>query len=196
MSRRPARLSPENAEHDLRRAYNRVVDAAALHFWDRRSVPGVNAHEAITLYKQALNLYRQGRRLSAERWARAARHLSAAFLAEGKIAFLEPHMADLPCLKGATAEEFDLGEHSDTTTDLLNSIESHAVPGFKEMPEEMKRYLVRARKHLDALASERPEAQHELLRAERIKAAYEYGRVLECLSLAYETEHVPKKPAA
>ena len=57
----------------------------------------------------------------------------------------------------------------------------------------MQRFLSRARRHLQAL--EVPGYDHELLRAERIKAAHEYGRVLECMSLAYEAETAVPKAA-
>jgi hypothetical protein len=55
------------------------------------------------------------------------------------------------------------------------------------MPREMTHYLARAREHLGVL--ERADYRHELLRTERIKAAHEYGRVLECMALAFEAEN-------
>jgi len=62
------------------------------------------------------------------------------------------------------------------------------------MPEQMQHYISRARKHLQVLSDST--YGHELLRAERIKAAHEYGRVLECMALAYEAEKSSKKRAA
>lgn len=177
---------PENAEHELKKAYNAVIDAALIHFWDRKAIPGVNPHEVISLYKHAFQAHRAGDRLAAERWARSAKHLARAFLSEGKIAYLEPRSTELPFLEGASADEFDLHERADTTADLLNSVAEHIPPGLEQMPTEMTRYLSRARRHLQML--EEPAYGHELLRAERIKVAHEYGRVLECMALAYEAE--------
>lgn len=177
---------PDNAEHELKKAYNAVMDAAVIHFWDRKGFPGVNPHEVITLYRHAFRAHRSGDRLAAERWARSAKHLARAFVSEAKIAYLEPRASELPYLKGASPSEYDLHEREDTTTDLLNSVAEHIPPGMDQMPPEMTHYLSRARRHLQVL--EQPDYTHELLRAERIKAAHEYGRVLECMALAYEAQ--------
>jgi hypothetical protein len=120
--------------------------------------------------------------------------LSRAFQCEAKIAYLEPRATELPFLKGASAEEYNLREHSDTTEDLLNSVAEHVPPGQEQMPDEMKRYLLRARRHLETL--KRPDYRNELLRAERIKAAHEYCRVLECIALAYEAQGANGENAA
>ncbi|MGZ3696622.1 MAG: hypothetical protein ACXWP5_00895, partial [Bdellovibrionota bacterium] len=139
-------------------------------------------------YKHAFHRLRDGRRLAAERWARSAKHLSRAFSHEAKIAYLEPRASELPFLDHA-AEEYGLKETSATTDDLLNSLADHVPPGMDDIPEEMRRYLSRAKRHLQILQA--PDYHHELLRAERIKAAHEYGRVLECIALAYEAEAHP-----
>ena len=73
-------------------------------------------------------------------------------------------------------------------------METCSPPQFDEKPEDMKRYLSRAKKHLKKL--ENPEYTNELLRAEQIKAAHEYGRVIECMMLAYEAEHQAQKSTA
>ena len=177
---------PENAEFELRKAYNCAIETGVAHFWSRHTIPGVNPDEVLTLYKHAFQAYRNADRLAAERWARTAKHLSRALWHEAKIAYLEPRAAELPFLEGLEGEEYDLYIHSDTTEDLINSVEGHIPVGYDEMPESMRRYAVKARRHLQTLARE--EYTHELLRAERIKAAYEYGRVLECMALAYEAE--------
>jgi hypothetical protein len=180
---------PENADHELRKAYNTVVEIGMQFFWNQKTIPGVNAEEVISAYKHAFQCHQKGLKLAAERWARTTKHLSRAFLHEAKIAFLEPRTNDLPYLKGASAEDFDLRSHSDTTADLLDSLAQDLPPGFQEMPEDMKRYISRGRRHLEFLDPHHPESEnHELLRAERIKAAHEYGRVVECLALAYESE--------
>jgi hypothetical protein len=180
---------PENADHELRKAYNAVIDTGMQFFWNQKTIPGVNADEVIAIYKHAYHSHQKGLKLAAERWARTAKHLSRAFFHEAKITYLGPRIADLPYLNGASAADFDLRSHSDTTADLLDSLAQDLPPGFQEMPEDMKRYISRGRKHLEFLDPSHPECEkHELLRAERIKAAHEYGRVVECLALAYESE--------
>lgn len=184
---------PANVEHELRKAYNTVIETGVCHFWDRKGIAGVNAHEAVTVYKRAYSCFKLGNRLAAERWARTAKHLSRAFWHEAKLAYLEPIANDLPFLLGAQDEEYNLHERPDTTEDLLASVENCLPASMSEMPEDMKRYLTRAKKHLKII--ENPEYIHELLRAERIKAAHEYGRVLECMLLAYEAEAAQKTAA-
>ena len=184
---------PENAEHEIRKAYNCVVDVGALFLSERRPIPGVNIQEVMNVYKHAFNRHRHGNKLAAERWARAAKHLSRAFWHEAKIAYLEPRSADLPFLDGATEDEYGAYERFDTTADLIESVDDHIPPGLDTMPEDMKRYLSKARKHLEVV--KQTEYKHELLRAERIMAAHEYGRVLECAALAYEAEVASKNAA-
>lgn len=186
---------PENAEHELRKAYNVVMETGVVHFWDRHGMTGVNAQEVSLLYKRAYQSLRDGNRLAAERWARSAKHLGRAFWSEAKIAYLEAHSNDVPFLLGASAEEYHLHEKSDTTEDVLNSLQGHVPPGLAEIPREMSLYLSRARRHLESLHSDSP--HHELLRAERIKTAHEYGRVVECMGLALEAEEPTReRPAA
>ncbi len=183
---------PENAEHELKKAYNCVIESGVTHFWDKRQIQGVNPEEVNQLYLKAFNAYRANDRLCAERWARTAKHLARAFWHEAKIAYLEPRATNLPYLEGAR-EEYNLHEYSDTTADLLDSVSFHSPPSAERMPEELARYLSRAREHLSKL--ENRNYRNELLRAERIKAAHEYGRVIECASLAYEAEAKKQKIA-
>ena len=177
---------PGNAEHELRKAYYLVTEVGTTFFWDRRAIPGVGADEVVSLYRHAYNSFRAGHRLAAERWARAVKHLGRAFACEARIAYLEPRSAELPYLEGAQPGEYNLHEKIETTGDLLDSLAEDLPPGLKEMPENMKRYLARGRRHLEVLKGK--DYKHELLRAERIKAAHEYGRVLECMALAYEAD--------
>lgn len=185
---------PENAEHEIRKAYNSVIEAEVAYSWDKKAISGVNFQELTHIYKHAFNHHRQGNRLAAERWARTAKHLSRAFRSEAKIAFLEPRSTELPFLEGATDEEYELRERPDTTADLLDSVAGHIPPGLDAMPEDMKKYLSRGRRHLELAKA--PEYKHELLQAELIKAAHEYGRVLECMALAFEAEKSHKSAAA
>ncbi len=174
---------PENAEHELKKAFNLVVEAGVTHFWDRRPIPGTAPHEVVELYRQAFDACRSGNRLQAERLARATKHLARALWHEAKLAYFEPRAGELPALEEAR-EEYNLHETAEGSAELLESM-TRAVPhGMTEMPGNLKRYLMRGKRHLSALAGS-PDA-HELVRAERIKAAHEYGRTLECLLLAHE----------
>ncbi len=178
---------PHNAEHELRKAYLSAIELGTL-FPDPKTKPmtGVNPNEVFIIYQRAFQKYRNGNRLAAERWARTTKHLARAFWHEAKILYLEPRTTKLPYLEGAQKNDYGLHEHSDSTMDLLESVANHVPPGLNEMPEDMKRYASRARKHLETLES--PQYKHELLRVERIEAAYEYARVLECMALAYEAD--------
>ncbi len=184
---------PENAEHELRKAYNTVIETGVTHFWDRRPIAGVNADEVAATYRHAFRCHRDGDRLAAERWARTTKHLARALWHEAKLAWFEDRLSELPFLEGAEPEEYGLHERADTTADLLTSLERTLPPGFKQMPAEMTRYLSRARRHLEAL--HKPSAKNELVHAEHIKAAHEYGRAVECMALAYEAEAQKKPPS-
>ncbi len=184
---------PDNSESEIRKAYNCVIDTGVGYFWDRRAIPGVNADEVVTLYKHSMQCYQQGNRLAAERWARTVKHLARAFWHEAKITFLEPRVGDLPYLEGGQIETQDPHGGIDATSDLLECAAQCIPAGMGEVSEQMRRYLNRGMRHLKALISATP--THDLLRVERIKAAYEYGRVLECMILAYEAESQAKTAA-
>ena len=174
-------------ESEIRRAYNGIVETGVCYFWDRSAIPGVYAHEVITLYKHSLFCHENNLPLAAERWARAAKHLSQAYWHEAKIAYLGPRVQELPSLPGASGTEYGIREHSDSTPELLESISKCIPSGDEETLTNMKRYLARAYKHLESLGIE-----NELLKAERSEAAYEYGRTLECMTLAHEAETAHK----
>jgi hypothetical protein len=183
---------PQNADHELRKAYNAVVEASVAYAWKPENL-AVDPSELEDTYRRAFQRHREGDQLAAERWARTAKHLARALWHEAKLSFLEPRRSSLPYLEGATAAEYSLHESREGTIDLLNSVAEHAPPGMDSMPEPMRRFLARARDHLARL--EDATYKHELLRAERIKAAHEYGRVLECMALAYEAEAARTKVA-
>ena len=185
---------PDNAEHEIRKAYHLVIETCAIFFSATRPINLINLTEMIELYIRSYQCYRNANRLAAERWARAAKHLAQAFQHEVKIAYLEENLETLPFLAGAQDEEYGLFERSDTTADLLNSVVTHAPAGLENFPREMKDYFSRAHHHLKE--QEGPIKSHELLRAERIQAAHEYGRTLECMALGYEAEFKSKSKAA
>ncbi len=185
---------PDNAEHEIRKAYHEVIKTSVVYSWIARSIQAVNPKEMTETYHHSYQCFAAKNRLAAERWARTAKHLAQAFQHEAKIAYIEENVELLPYLEGAHDEEYGLHERSDTTADLLNSVATHIPPGLKEMPENMQRYLARARYHLKKL--ENIEEKHELLRAERIQVAHEYGRALECMALGYEAEFKTKPKAA
>ena len=139
---------PDNAEHEIRKAYNCVVETGVTHFWDRRAIPGVNADEVVTLYKQSFHFYRKGKRLAADAGHEQPNICPERFGMKLRSPFWSQEPAELPFLEGARDDEYGLHERSDTTTDLLDSVACHIPPGLDEMPENMKRYLARARRTL------------------------------------------------
>jgi hypothetical protein len=187
-------LGPDNAEHEIRKAYHGVIETSAFYLWTSRLISGVNPTAMRDAYTRSYQLYSQGNRLAAERWARTAKHLAQAFRHEAKIAFLEQDPKILPYLEGAHDQEYGLFERSDTTSDLLNSVAARISIQPDPAQTEMKHYLDRAHELLKKL--ENPEEKHELLRAERIQAAHEYGRTLECMILAHEAEQKSHPQAA
>jgi hypothetical protein len=178
---------PETTRHELKIAYNQVIEANLVL---QRKTPNIDEQELPALYRHAFRLYREGKYLAAERWARTTKHLARALKSEAKVLYLEAHFSELPFLEHATLEELGLYEHSDTTADLLSSLEEDLPPGCTEMPEKMKSYLARGREQLATL--DKPGYTHQLTRAERIKAAHEYGRTVECMALAFEADHIEK----
>ena len=181
---------PNNAEYEIKKSYQCVIELGVSYFWDKKPIPGINPRDVLTTYKHAHHCYRKENRLAAERWARATKHLARAFLHEAKISYLEPRSTELPFIDQIILTEEDgLEESLQATLDLLNSVATQVPPGLDELPNAMKRYLSRAQEHLSRVQA--PDYLHELLRAERINAAYEYGRVLECMNLAYEAEIHP-----
>lgn len=183
---------PDHAEHELRKAYNCIIEAGVTYASQKERVPEVQPQEALQAYENAFQLYQDGKRLAAERWARAAKHLARAFWHEAKIAYLEPQLEKIPYLTGAQDEEYHLHERVDATTDLLASLQALIPQGLRTQPPLIQRYLGRAQFHLHQI----PRSKHELLRAERIKAAYEYSRVVECMNLGYEAQTSTQKGAA
>lgn len=184
---------PENAEHELKKAYNHAVEVGTV--YSGRSIPGVDSSLAFLHYRKAYDAFRAGDRLSAERWARTTKHISRALWHEAKISYLAEHSSVLPYLSDAR-EEYNLHEYSDTTEDLLTSLAEDLPPGLDSMPREMQLFLAKGRAHLSELSS--GHLKHELLRAEHIKAAHEYGRVIECMALAIGAElkrHPPREAA-
>lgn len=184
---------PQNAEHELRKAYNTLIEAQLTYEWDHRPNAGVNFHELPDLYRRGYDSFRKGDRLAAERWARATKHLARALWSEAKVAFLQPRLNFHPFLEGATPDEYNLHERIDTTADLLDSLADDIPPGLQQMPEDMTRFLSKGRRHIEE--AQKPELKNELLRAEHIKAAHEYGRVIECMALGHEAESQGRKAA-
>jgi len=177
---------PDNAEHEIRKAYHGVIETSAFYLWTSQVIPEVNPYSMMDAYLRSYRLYTQGNRLAAERWARTAKHLAQALRHEAKIAYIEQDPKILPFLEGAQDQEYGLFERSDTTADLLNSVAARIPTQPESAYHEMTCYLERA--HFLLKRVEQTTEKHELLRAERIQAAHEYGRSLECMILAYEAE--------
>jgi hypothetical protein len=178
----------EDQEHELRKAYNLIVEIGTTFHWNRKLSDPADPMDVHVLYRHAFRAHRRGERLASERWARAAKHLARALWCEAKLAYLNQQGEDIPHLAGGDPEDYRLheGERVDTTLDLLNSLE-HIPPGLDEMPKNMRDYLTRGHSHL-AGARTPGRTNSELELAEHIKAAHEYGRTVECLALAYEAD--------
>jgi len=194
-----SQLSPDNAELELKRAYNLAIETGVTHFWDRHAITGVHADLVFSLYKRAMAAFVEGTstsRLAAERWARTVKHLSQAFWHEAKIDYLEPRTQALPFLPHARSEYRLHAETPETALALLDAAAQklNTLWRSQETPEDLRRLEKRGRQHLAKITEK--EQQNELLQAERIKAAHEYGRTLECAILAYEAEGAPKTKAA
>jgi len=186
---------PASSTHELRKAYQSLVEAATcggkiqsqlLQPHSAEATGPIQFQEIEESYRRAFRHHQENDDLAAERWARTVKHMARAFWHECKIAYLGSTPAQFPYLRGASAAELDLREHSDTTEDLLDCLSGEVTSGLNEFPPDMHRFLERGREHLRNV-HESP-GSHELLRSERIKAAYEYGRVVECLALAFEAE--------
>lgn len=198
MVRKPSELicpiGPDNAEHEIRKAYLSVINHRVIDPQWAQPTPVMSPQLLVKTYLRSYHLLQSGNRLAAERWARAAKHLGQALHHEAKIALLEKNTETIPYLTGAHGQDYGLYERSDTTTDLLNSVTLRVSEQPATIQEEMEPYLNRAQEILRNLDKNRE--SHELLKAERIQAAHEYGRTLECLVLAYEAEQKPKPEAA
>jgi hypothetical protein len=182
-------LLPDNAEIELKRAYNSCIETGVTHEWPRHPIPGVPSDLVFALYQKAMETFEQGTsqaRLVAERWARVVKHLALACWHEAKIDYLGPHSEDLPCLPHARTEFHLHAETRETAQALLESAAQRMKKHRQSNLDEPKRLLERGRMHLDHLAA--TPVENELLHAEHIKAAHEYGRVLEYYLLAMEAE--------
>ena len=190
-------LLPDNAEIELKRAYNSCIETGVTHEWVRHSIPGVPSGQVFALYQRAMDYYRQGTpqaRLVAERWARVVKHLALACWHEAKIDYLGPHSEDLPCLPHARTEFHLHAETRETAQALLDSAAQKMRKNRGGNRDEPKSLLTRGRHHLEHLAA--TPTENELLHAEHIKAAHEYGRVLEYYLLALEAQEQLSAPAA
>ena len=157
---------PENAEHELKLAYDALISALTT---------GQPAAEITDMYQHAYSQYQAGARLSAERWARTVKHLAKALWHEARIATLR-QKKELIALPNA-AKEYGLRRYSATPADILDSVPRQAA--LQKWRDRGEYHLRKSRTILD---------QTELEQIEHAKAVYEYSRVLECLLLAYEAD--------
>jgi len=176
---------PDNAEYEIRKALISVIEAEVTNTW-QKPISGILLGEATLLYKYSFHAHKMGRRLAAERWARTAKHLARALKQEAEIEFLELHFSEFPSFQATFAEECALNERKEMTVDLVNCVKEMVQAKFSPLPDNMRRYLERAKLHIAPLTA--TQRLHDVLVTKRVNAAYEYGRVLECLILAYEAE--------
>lgn len=184
-------LLPENAATELKRAYNSVVEMGVLTDSTSLRAPHHHAAEALVLYQRAMDSYRAQSpemRLASERWARAAKHLAESCWHESKISHLLAHCSDLPYLTDALAEYHLHHETEAGAQALLDSCAPGLHPECSQSPIPLAALHERGNDHLRAMKGP-GEPRHELLSAERIKAATQYGRALECVLLALEAEN-------
>lgn len=182
-------LVPENATQELKRAYNSIVElGTVLSSGQRRGLLGLEA--AVSLYLRAMDGYRMhspASRLASERWARAARHLAEALWHEAKIGYLKDRTAALPYLTDALSEYHLHHETEQSARALIETYGERQRQAPEELGVDPAVLMACGRAQLAALMD--PLApRHELLSAERIKAANQYGRALECILLALESE--------
>jgi hypothetical protein len=186
----PSALLPENAALELKRAYNSVTEMCAVESNRPGSPNQQSADSAIALYRRAMDNYRMhspSGHLAAERWARAAKHLSEAIWHETKISYLRDRTAELPYLADAMSEYHLNHETEASASSLLEAYGERSHQRPQQSPADPLALLQRGQAHLAAL-KDPAEPRHELLTAERIKAANQYGRALECVFLAMEAE--------
>lgn len=196
----PGSLMPENATLELKRAYNSVVELGTVISAGWQGPLHFDA--AAALYLRAMDCYRMhspASRLASERWARAAKHLSEALWHEAKIAYLKERTAALPYLTDALSEYHLHHETEESAKALLDTYESRHGSLAGRLTENLgvdpAALMTCGHAHLTALRD--PSApRHELLSAERIKAANQYGRALECILLAVESEREAEMDAA
>jgi hypothetical protein len=195
---------PENAERELKRAYNRLMESGAVWFWQREKSPLIHLNSLapewpVRLYRTAMALYHLGDRLQAERWARACRHYSTALWHEAKLSWLRdpsaPHdLAELPHAQG----EYHLHESTEATRDLIQDLEHRAPPSLSS--EHPGAYaapwiatMIRvARMHLEKSGSlGQPES---LDQCEHLKAAEEWARSAEGVLTALQPTQARPAP--
>lgn len=205
----PTPRPPENAERELKVAFNRLMESGVVWLWQREKLPdvqllGIAPEWPARLYRTASALYRNGERLAAERWARSCRHFATALWHEAKIAWLyDPsHPKDLDEYPNAQVE-YQLHETPDTTRDLIHDLEGRPLPVVPhELPGSYAQNWIEpiirlARKHLEQCQAQA--GAFELVQCEHLKAAEEWARTAEEISGAFAIETdsmIPSKKAA
>jgi hypothetical protein len=199
----PAR-PPENAERELKRAFNRLMESGAVWFWQREQVPMIHLHSLAPewparLYRTAMALYRSGDRLDAERWARTCRHYATALWHEAKLSWLKDSNLprDLPELPNAQIE-YHLHESMEGTRDLIQDLENRKLPEpHSGSPGLYARDWISpmirvARMHLNqgGLLGQ----PGNLDECEHLKAAEEWARSAEGICTALESQAAKPRP--
>ena len=195
---------PENAERELKRAYNRLMESGAVWFWQREKIPLIHLHSLAPewparLYRTAVSLFHLGDRLEAERWARACRHYATALWHEAKLSWLKDPDAprDLAELPHAQTE-YHLHESTESTRDLIQDLEPRTIPtpsgehpGAYAAPWISSMIRV-ARMHLEKTGS--PAQPESLEQCEHLKAAEEWARSAEGILTALQPGQVKPTP--
>jgi hypothetical protein len=200
-------LPAENAERELKVAYNSLMEMGTVWTWSRTLIPLARTlplapEWAYRLYRTASALYRNQERPASEHWARACQHYSTALWHEAKLAWLD----DPECPKDLeelphSESEFHLHESPNLTRDLLDDLTSRpklsppalGSPGGYAY-EWLEAILSRARVHLQGLPGA-PEGTRGLKECESIKAAEEWARCAEELMAALSSQAKPVEGA-
>lgn len=193
----PIQQLSRGLETELKQAYEALVEVLVPH-WDTQSGPLSRlTRNLLSLYQRALTTYQYGgpqNELIADRWAKSVKHLALVCQHEAKIAYLSSNQAKLPPSPFSRAFVSEGKTACETARSLLDNAGEKLFRVSHPLTEGALEMLKRGRQHLNE-AIQNP-IQNDLLKAERIRAAYEYGRTLEYLLLAIEAEGEPHLVAA
>ncbi|NDC39796.1 MAG: hypothetical protein EBZ48_17480, partial [Proteobacteria bacterium] len=174
-------------------------------------------------YQAAFRSYEAKDSSRALHWARAAKALARAYWHEAKIAYFKSRVEDLPSLKQALNDEYHLHEKIDSARNLIEvnqrkrekiiaslpsalasqrsgeSTQSVGTTPNPALPEESLGHWIEmihlcALAQLEVLEKLIPSQLHELLHAEHLKCASEYGRCTQELLIVHEEIHQKKLP--
>jgi len=199
-------LPAENAERELKAAYNAAMEMGTVWLWARPATPftqtlPLQPEAGFRVYRTAAALYRNQFRPASEHWARACSHLCTALWHEAKLAWLNSPGCPRDLLELPHGEfEFHLHESPVETRDLLDDLMSrpHLPPPSPGTPgiyayEWIQPILKRAREHLTPI-SPLIGGSLPLRMCEAIQAAEEWARCAEELMAVLGAQQSSEAP--